>query len=306
MNRLQTVEEARGRWPGILNSLGVDSNFLRDVHGPCPICKGGKDRWRFDDRLNGSWFCSCCGSGDGFELLQRLFGWDFKKAADEVDRVLGTGIPKTEVKAEATEEQKRRNMRGIMAGACKIIQGDPVWKYLENRCQCDPSPFLGDLRFHPELKHPEGGKHPAMLALMGWDGARFHGVHRTWITPDGCKADVVPNKASYGELGQIRLGPAMGTMGIAEGIETAICAANLFGMPVWSGVCSEGLKKWAPPEGVKKVFIFGDHDASFTGQEASFALAKRLKREGYEIVVEIPPIAGNDWADVACEKAKVA
>ena len=305
MSRLQTVEEARGRWPGILESLGIDPCYLKNIHGPCPICKNGKDRWRFDDQLNGRWFCSHCGSGDGFQLLQLFHSWDFKKAADEVDRVLGTGIPKSDVKPAETDEKKRANLRGIMAGALRVIQGDPVWRYLENRCQCDPTPYLGDIRFHPKLKHMDGDYFPAMLAPMGWDGTRFHGVHRTWITEDGHKANVRQAKASYGDMGAIRLGPSMEAMGIAEGIETAICAAQRFGLPVWSGVCAEGLKKWNPPSGVSRVLIFGDNDASFTGQEASFSLAKRLAKSGLEVEVHIPDAKGTDWADYA-QEMKVA
>ena len=34
----RTADEAVGRWPGILQSLGVDAAFLSKKHGPCPIC----------------------------------------------------------------------------------------------------------------------------------------------------------------------------------------------------------------------------------------------------------------------------
>ena len=61
MSTMDTANAARGRWPSILQALGVDPKFLRNEHGPCPHC-GGKDRFRFDDRLNGSFFCSHCGN----------------------------------------------------------------------------------------------------------------------------------------------------------------------------------------------------------------------------------------------------
>jgi putative DNA primase/helicase len=83
---------ARGRWREILAQLGVDPDFLRNTHGPCPGC-GGKDRFRFDDREgDGTFICSQGGgellSGDGFTLLQHVKKWDFAKCATELRREL--------------------------------------------------------------------------------------------------------------------------------------------------------------------------------------------------------------------------
>jgi putative DNA primase/helicase len=41
---------------------------------------GGKDRFRFDDKEgHGTWICTHCGAGDGFSLLMKVMGIDFKK-----------------------------------------------------------------------------------------------------------------------------------------------------------------------------------------------------------------------------------
>src|ERR1019366_9474664 len=45
-------ERTRGRWRGILAAQGIDPRYLTGKNGPCPLCPGGKDRWRFTD-LNG-------------------------------------------------------------------------------------------------------------------------------------------------------------------------------------------------------------------------------------------------------------
>jgi putative DNA primase/helicase len=89
-----TLERAQGRWPEILSRFGIDRKFLRNRHGPCPMC-GGEDRFRFDDRNgSGSYFCNHCGAskgdGAGIRLLMKFRGWDFRTAVTEVDHVIGT------------------------------------------------------------------------------------------------------------------------------------------------------------------------------------------------------------------------
>jgi len=73
-----TIERARHRWREILPQLGIETRFLTNKHGPCPLC-GGKDRFRFDDRHgDGDYFCNQCGPGVGLILVQKKNGWDFQ------------------------------------------------------------------------------------------------------------------------------------------------------------------------------------------------------------------------------------
>ena len=87
---MNTVERARNRWREILPQLGVETRFLTNRHGPCPLC-GGRDRYRFDDKDGDvSYYCGQCGAGVGIILLRKLHGWDFKTACDEIDKIIGT------------------------------------------------------------------------------------------------------------------------------------------------------------------------------------------------------------------------
>lgn len=294
MKMVDLSNDAFGRWEGILLALGVDPAFLKKTHGPCPFC-GGKDRFLYDDKGAGKWICQRCGYGDGFDFLQKLHGWDLRKTMDEVAGIVGS-VPATPVKAE-DPERKAEYMRKIWRESRQVIQGDPVWTYLARRCG-DPAGFLSSIRFHPALKHSEGGEHPAMVArMLSRDGKRAVGLHRTYLTPFGFKAEVNPVRMSFGEIGTIRIAGAQDRLGIAEGIETAICAAKQFRLPVWAATCAHGLEAWEPPEGVKEVWVFGDNDSSYTGQAAAYALAKRLTTKGFAVQVHIPGQVDSDWAD---------
>jgi putative DNA primase/helicase len=57
------------------------------------------------------------------------------------------------------------------------------------------------------------------------------------------------------------------------------------------------LETFVPPDGVERLVVFGDNDASYTGQKSAFAAAFRLQQIGVEVEVRIPPTVG-DWLDV--------
>lgn len=299
----RTADEAVGRWPGILQSLGVDPAFLGKKHGPCPIC-AGKDRYRFDDKGGrGTWFCSQCGAGDGFSLLRGLFGWSFNEAANQVDRVIGT-VQAGPIAAERTEASKVQALTQVWKGSRPVTRGDPVWQYLNRRLGLEIVP--ADLRLHPGLRYTDEdgrdlGRFPAMLARIRYPDGDGASIHRTYLTEDGHKAPVPQAKKIMAgkplNTGAVRLGAAGMTLGIAEGIETALAASQRFGVPVWAATNAVLLEAWVPPEGVERVLIAGDNDASFTGQAAAFGLARRLVQKGLAVEIRIPEQAGKDWAD---------
>jgi putative DNA primase/helicase len=299
----RTADEAVGRWPGILSTLGIDQSFLQNKHGPCPIC-AGKDRYRFDDKGGrGTFICSHCGSGDGFRLLQEVLGMSFSEAAKQVDRIVGT-VPAGAIAPQRTDESKIRALTQVWETSKAITRGDPVWLYLNRRLGLELIP--ADLRFHPGLRYtdPDGkeiGRFPAMVAKIRYPDGIGASIHRTYLTLDGQKAAVEqPKKIMAGKplnTGCVRLGAAGTTLGIAEGIETALAASQRFGVPVWAATNAVLLEAWAPPAGVERVLIAGDNDASFTGQAAAFGLARRLVQKGLDVEVHFPEQVGKDWVD---------
>ncbi len=293
---IKTRDAARGKWRGILIHFGIDEAFLKNEHGPCPIC-GGKDRFRFDDQDgDGTFYCSQCEPGSGMKLVMDFKHWPFDKACREIDAILGN-VEVEDRKAKQAVQDKRSILVKLWKEAKVITPGDPAWLYLERRCG-DPSAYLQNLRYHPALRHSvDKGIHPGMLALLQPNGQKAVGIHRTFLTADGRKAAVDPVRMVYGECAQVALQQAQERLGVAEGIETAICASKAFQVPCWAALNANGMKAWEPPAGVKSVVAFGDNDQNYTGQDSAFSLAHRLSRQGFQVEVQIPATPGTDWAD---------
>lgn len=297
MANSNVAELAYGRWPGILTTLGIDPAFLSNKHGPCPICGTGRDRFRFDDKGRGTWYCSHDGAGDGFSLLQKLKGWSFKEAAREVERVVGVA-PLTPVRQEFTDEQKQQNLRRVYSQSRAVVHGDLVWTYLNRRAGTVDVP--NSIRLHPSLRYDAGHSFPAMLALVTMPDGKPSTMHRTWLDGNGGKAPIdEPKKVMAGTIktGAIRLAPMAECLGLAEGIETALRASVLFDMPVWAAISAGGMRDWEAPEGLRHLIVFGDNDENFTGQTAAYSLANRLSLKGIKTEVRIPAKTGADWAD---------
>ena len=300
MRQVKTADLARGRWPSILSQLGVEAKFLRNVHGPCPMC-GGTKPFRFDDKgQRGTFICNHCGSGDGVMLVERFLGCDKREALRRVDEIIGAGQTMVDpASPEVSPEQKVAWARQVWASGVSITKGDPVDLYLTHRGIGEPhAAYPASIRFVPACPYGKGVSHPAMVSLITAPDRSIVGVHRTYLTADGRKIEGVSRKV----LGSLPEGAAVRTcapqevLGIAEGIETALSASALYQMPVWAALNSGALEKWTPPAECREVAIFGDHDDSFTGQAAAYALAKRLSRLGIRVSVILPAGPG-DWND---------
>lgn len=307
-------ERVGDRWRDILPLLGVPAKFLNGRNQPCPVC-GGRDRARFDNKEGrGTWFCSHCGAGDGVALVMKLKKISFREAAELIEPLIGEAkVPDAKPKAERSEAEKRSDMVELWEKAKPITPGCPAGLYITNRTGLKEYP--ASLRAVDSLKYWDDEKgiarfFPAMIAKVAGRDGKAANVYRTYLTKEGDKAPVdPPRRMMSGPVPKgcaVRLWGAAEAMGIAEGIETAISAALIHGVPVWAALGTSGLQSWDPPAGVKRVLIFGDCDRGFAGQAAAYALGYRLLavREGdgrkYEVEVHIPGHVTNglDWDDV--------
>jgi putative DNA primase/helicase len=301
---LPVREIAQGKWPGILKAIGIEEKYLKNKHGPCPVCEG-RDRFRFDDKQgSGSFYCSSCGAGDGVRLVMIFKNLDFKNAAMEIEEAAGF-VKSSRYEEKKTDDYLKGRLRKLFLGSQPVTHGDPVTEYLEKRgirlAYIPPS-----LRYHPALTYYRDGESEvdgafdAMLAVISAPDGSGATIHRTWLQ-GGDKAPVSsPRKIAQGlpiKGGAIRLTPVAETLGIAEGVETALAASLLFGVPTWACVSAGGVESFIPPVECKSLIVFGDNDENFTGQAAAYKLANRLSLAGLKVEVRLPKIAGTDWAD---------
>lgn len=295
-------ELASGKWQWLLTHFGIPAKYLVNKHGACPLCNDGKDRFRFDDKDGrGTWICNQCGSGDGYDMLQRFKGWSFRDAVKEVEQVVGVAVAQ-EVKSTTDEAKKMASVKRIWNESEPVSKGDPAWIYLNRRTGIEIIP--ANLRFHPALPYVDGDSvdyFPALIAAVSDASGLGVGVHRIYLTEAGNKAPVekakklLAGKALQGAC--VRLGCANETLGIAEGIETALAASMRFKINSWAAISAGLLEQWNPPQSVRRVIVLGDNDESYTGQASAYSLAKRLKAKGIAVEVRIPEIVGKDWAD---------
>ena len=310
-------------------------------HAPCPI-HGGRhgDGFRLfaDVDDTGGGICATCGAfPDGLALLQWLFGWSFPEVLQQVAAVLGCLPDAALTKASSTIPRHRpaptgptnADLRRARSQLHRVWsealspdhpEAEPLRRYLAWRGLETVALDARVVRLHPALAYWHGdaeghqrclGRFPALLARVCAADGRALTLHRTYLRADGqgkaevpCPRKLMPAAAS-GVLagGAIRLAAPDRMLGIAEGLETALAAAALSGLPVWSCVSATLLERFRPPPGVEQLTVWADRDRSGAGLRAAEAL--RIRLLGSVVVrLALPPgpipdgAKSLDWADV--------
>jgi len=176
----------------------------------------------------------------------------------------------------------------------------PVQAYLLGRGITGPVPPL--LRFLFAYHSPTGSVLPCMVAAVArWPGTKIVAVHRTYLGDgDGPqKASIEPRRMTLGPIagGAVHLAPANDVIGVAEGIETALSAMQLSGVPVWAALSAGGIERLILPAmpQARRIIIFADHDRR--GIDAAEYAAARWRGEGREVRIELPTKPGTDFND---------
>ena len=139
---------------------------------------------------------------------------------------------------------------------------------------------------------------PAMLAAVTTDMGII-AIHRTFLDAPSAKLAAFDRpKRALGSLGcgAVRLAPpAAGRLGLAEGIESALSATQMFGVPCWATLGNERFGLVAIPEGVRELHLFIDNDPA--GELADQRARKAYSASGRVIRSRAPASTGFDWND---------
>jgi putative DNA primase/helicase len=204
---------------------------------------------------------------------------------------------RTCIKRQNVQDNKRTENALLLWQSARSATKTPVATYLRSRGIHISTPDT--LRFHPALKHAEGGVWPAMLALVtrGKDQAPI-AVHRTFLASDGRgKAQVATQKMMLGPCrgGVVRLAEPSSLLLIGEGIETCLAAMQGSGHPAWAALSTSGLRSLDLPKDIREVIVLADGDRA--GEAAAKHCALRWTREGRNVRIARPP-KGFDFNDL--------
>jgi putative DNA primase/helicase len=164
------------------------------------------------------------------------------------------------------------------------ISNTPAHLYLTSRgidvTQIDTSElfYVESMRHYVDndnsSKEPSFTEHPALVGRVKSPAGTTVGFNIIFLNEDGTKANVETQKrlssrgfegaytGSYVDLAV----PFKGVLGIAEGMETSM-AINQCGIPCRSVVTANGIRNFKIPEGLNTLYLFGDLDASATGEK---------------------------------------
>jgi putative DNA primase/helicase len=317
-------------WPLVLRQLGIAEPHLRiKKPGPCPAC-GGTDRFTFDNRTGkGDFFCRGCGAGDGFTLLMKLHGWPFAEARRRVIAAAGlTAHPADRDAAPAGRHPESGHAQTWSPNATGFRSARPtsrVWTLLRTSCDVVdcldalayldsrklwPLPADCTLRAHPSVEYWDAGqrlgRYAALIAVVHDADGEVVTAHVTYLAAGRKLEAQAPRKLLSPLTGRLGCAvhlvpPSDDCMGIAEGIETALSAEQLHGVPVWAALTAGLLAKFEPPDKVRRLLIFADADAA--GLQAAARLLERLQGR---VCMELrtPAAGAKDWNDALMKCTK--
>jgi DNA primase len=279
--------------------------------GLCPFHEEKSPSFSVNDK-KGFYHCFGCGAhGDIFEWVQKTEHCNFKDAAKKLGEHFHVTPDYRPAPAAAPAPEAPPKNVDWLAGAwtqAKPSDNSLVRDYLEARgirTARLPSRVFSYLRFEPQVLHRESGlKLPAMLARISSVDGKMIGLHRTFLQNAGGavgKAAVSPAKKMFGSFtgGAVQLFAPGSTLGIAEGIETALSVWQATGLPVWPALSIANLSTIKIPACVREIVLCIDNDMKdeVAGKRGWQQAAVRHAANGLVIRVAKPP-RGQDFNDM--------
>lgn len=333
---------ARGRWDLVFSRLVpqiAPAMAKPGRHVTCPF-HGGQNDFRVAKETSrrpsylddGRCYCTC-GSWSGFDMVMHANNWDFTRAVEEVDMVLGgssSHIPiyqelpprKEDLEAQLKKDERiKSSIRRMWKGSVPLTDPSarPARLYLKGRQLGQVIMPLDDIGMNPALEYYDEdyklvGRYPALVSIVRMLDGKVSTVHRTFLSVDGQKAPVSEVRKQYSSpSGNPVMGAAVrldktvsDVLHVAEGIESALAVRAIVDNvdPTWSTLNKELMRGLHIPDHVKVLCIWADRDKGYGGLEAATDLMKRVQATGRIAVVMLPPFEipegqkSVDWNDV--------
>lgn len=278
-------------------------------HGPCPVCGGGRDRFRTinAERARGGWICNVCGtSGDGIDLVARVHGVALAEAVGMVADVLGIRTDdsmtyqaavqvKAAQQAERDAQQSEAHTRTAALAEAMTLESCTV--------AAESVPYLARKGFRGlkvqvlsrDYMHASNGREytykagSLIVPLMNIEG-------------DITTAEIITDSGKYALAGGLKKGsfglvPAadedVTVVAVVEGFATGLsCHILLEGCPVFCGMSKSGLLDAALAARKAyqdaRIIVCGDAGAEREAEAAAAAVGGD---------VAIPPDGFGDWDD---------
>jgi hypothetical protein len=138
---------------------------------------------------------------------------------------------------------------------------------------------------------------PTMVAAIQSRAGKIVAVQSTFLTRRGSKALIPTPRITTGIVGTgaVRFAKSEDVLGLTEGIETALSAQQLTGVPTWACLGASRMHRVAIPDHVRELHLFGDND------DPGRDVVKRAAYENRErrVVLRFPPDSYKDWNDFA-------
>jgi len=321
------------RWDQVIAHAG-GSNLLHKRRQPCPVCQAGTDRFVFYDLKTGKNWCNQCGMArSGWRVLMALKGMTYRDACDWVRAEFGAieltrvqpALPWERASAPADPEAQRKKLQAAWQAALPVTPDTAAWRYLHKRVPNLPYVpacirAVRGMDYWEKLSEEEAkrtkrayrrvGTFRGMLVAIQDMDDRVVNLWRYYLTDEGEKAPVEEPKKGFGPFLHhgpfaARIGKPSDTLGVAEGLESALGAWALRGTPVWATMNAGGLEKFAVPASlpnVNRVVIYGDNDEPDQrdrrrGNEAAKKLKSSLIAAGKQVTLILPASTRFDVAD---------
>ncbi|ELA6496143.1 toprim domain-containing protein [Salmonella enterica] len=277
---MKTAEAAKGHWKTILEHYGLPPITGKNhFKGECPVC-GARGKFRIDDSDGrGTWIC-VCGYGTGMDLVTKTQGKPFSELCNEIDRLIGNDYQRVKIPVTSSATSLRNRVLSKFSKLAPLRDTSGA-AYLNARGIFQlPTEAI---RFNDKQRH-DGRVYQSLYSLATDDKGELCYLHQTLL--DGAqKADIgtsakrlkslqEENYLDYARSVAIRMFPISSTLGIAEGIETALSAHQIYKVNTWATINSGFMKKFRVPAGVQHLVIFADRDEnSATGLAAAYECA---------------------------------